>query len=120
ETIRRGGTEIVNQHVGTFHKPQQGLFGRGNLEVEDKASFVAVASQVERAHLLADPRPDMAIAVAGWRFDLDYVPAEIAEDLAGQRSEDHARQVQHANAVEGPGHEGSEEYGKAGSEGPLG
>src|SRR5262245_10515779 len=96
--------DVVDQHIA-FRRERETRVARGVLlEVQDDRALVAVDAHVDRAHARVAERPRVAHHVAfGW-LDLDYVGAEVAEDLGRVRAHHYGSEVKNPNAVKGSGH----------------
>ena len=87
-----------------FDHAQYGALAGGRREIDRDAALVAVERDERRAdpcvlvqHLLGDAEVARLVAAARL-LHLDHVGAEVAQDLRGGRTREHARQVQDAYA----------------------
>ncbi len=104
ELFERALAEVLDQHVGVAHHPQQHLLALGRLQVERDRALVAVQHQEGRRHAV-DARIAIAarIVAAVGLLDLDHVGAEVGQHHAAGRAGHDLGQLEHAHAGEGAG-----------------
>jgi hypothetical protein len=95
ERLDAARAHVVDEHVRAGNQCDQRIARDGVLEVEGKASLVAVVVQEHRGHAGVAARAEATHRVARGRLDLDDVRAHVAEDLGAERSEKDRRQVDH-------------------------
>ena len=93
---------IVHKDVGLRGERQHYRRCFGPLQVEHQRALVAVEVEEDVAHPAVSRGTGIAHDIAFRRFDLDYLGAEIAEDLRRQRPEHDGRQVEHLDPGERP------------------
>ncbi len=110
EALEHPGAEVLDQHVGAVHEPQEHLAVRLGLEVEGDRLLVAVGrEEVRRLAIVLGPderRPPAPGVVPVARcLDLDDPGAEVAQHHRGVRSGQRAGEVDDQDPVERAGHE---------------
>ena len=99
--FHRAGLEVVDQHVGRLEQLQQDVAALRLGEVERDRALVAVdAGEIGGNTFGVERRPPGAGLVALRRLDLDHVGAVVGQHLAAIGTAQHARQVDHFQAVE--------------------
>ena len=91
----------VHEHIGAVHQGQECLLRGGLLQVQHHALLVAVGAHEHRRHARLVPRAGVAGGIALGRLDLDHLGPVVGQHLAGQRPKNHARQVEHTDALQG-------------------
>ena len=105
--FERAGSEVLDQHVGVGDELLEELRAVGVAEVQRDRLLVAADHLPPQRHAVLD------VAVAAHRvaalgvLDLDHVGAEVAEHGRGHRSGEERCQVDHLEARERAGGEGS-------------
>src|SRR6266850_758424 len=99
-------TNVVDQHVRLCREREAGLARRVLLQVERDRTLVAVGIEEDRAHARIPEGPGVADDIALERLDLDYLRAEIAEDLGRVRAHDDRGEVQDADPMQRTAHSG--------------
>src|SRR6266850_1255506 len=92
-------TNVVDQHVRLCREREAGLARRVLLQVERDRALVAVGIEEDRAHARIPEWPGVADDIALERLDLDYLCAEVAEDLGRVRPHDDRGQIENANPL---------------------
>ena len=90
--------KVMHYNIGGFDE-LEGSFPAGvTFEIKRHRAFVAIAGQEERRHLrVVGVGPKVTIGIPRKRLDLDDVGAEVAEHLAGIRSQDDRGHLNDAN-----------------------
>ena len=88
-------TEILEEHVGSFHEPVEDLESLGVLQVERKASF----APVEILEVRSVPQPGQALPLGV--LDHHHVGAPVSEVTHRRRPRPRLRQVEHAKRDSG-------------------
>ena len=98
------GPEIVDERIAAGREAADDFLALGPPQIDGEAAFVAVAGE-ERGAVAVHPHaaglPRRVTRFAG--FDLDDVGAHVGQHLGTERAENVARQIEHADAVEGLG-----------------
>ena len=93
--------EVLDQHVRALEQAQQHVAALGLGQIEPEGALVAVdADEVGGVVRFVERRPPIAHLVALGRLDLDHLGAMVAQDLGAVRPTQHARQIEHEQAVE--------------------
>ena len=99
--LHRAGQEILDQHVGALEQAREHRLSGRLAEIERERALAAIdRGEVGGVAVLVERRAEQARLVAERRLDLDHVRAVVGEHLRAQRTRQHARQVDHPNAVE--------------------
>src|SRR5262249_36772353 len=111
ETIHHAGAGVLDYHLCRFDQLEKNLAAARLLEIEADRELVAVdALEIagERPQLVIGmKRPDLARAVAVERLDLDDLGALVGEHHGAERSGQHLREIDDAQAVERSARRGS-------------
>ena len=94
---------IDDQYIGPLDQPPQNALRLGRLQIERQPAFVAVVEMPGIVVLGSRLRRDLVSyppGIAGRRFNLDDVGAEVGQDHSGSRTRDEARQVHHLQSGE--------------------
>ena len=87
---RRGGSEVLDQHVGAVAELEETVPAVGVVQVERDAALVRVAIQERQRAVgrrcVAGERGPQATRIAGRRLDLEHVGAEVGQHAAGERA----------------------------------
>src|SRR4029077_11549865 len=92
---------IVHQNIALPDQSQQHRRRIRLLQVEHERALIAVKVQEHMAHLAVSGGLGIAHDVAARRLDLDYLGAEVAEDLRRERPKYHSGEVEYLDAGEG-------------------
>ena len=95
------GPHVGHEDVGAVGERLERAAAVVGGEVEHHAALVAVAVEEHRAHARVDVRAQAARDVAGGRFDLHDVGAEVGEQERCVRARHHRREIDHPHALEG-------------------
>ena len=94
---------VDDQDIGPLDQPPQNALRLGRLQIERQSALVAIVEVPGIVVLGARLRRDLVSyppGIAGRRFDLDHVGAEVGQDHRGSRTRDEARQVHHLQSGE--------------------
>ncbi len=86
--------KILQEHLGALQQPVHGVAILRLLEIQHDAALAAVEQRKERRPHAAEG-PGL---VAGGRFDLDHLRAQLREDHAAGRAHDHVGHLDDAHA----------------------
>ena len=96
--MRRAGREIVDEDIGGGHQSAERIQPIGPGEVDAEALLPVIVGQEGAAR---SPPYQCAGGIAGWRFDLDHLRAELAQDMSCERRGNHRAEFDHATAGQG-------------------
>src|SRR5712671_3597920 len=107
KALHGAGSEILHQHVSLRDELGEDLAADRTLDVDRQRALATVWRDKERGELpsLVDGGAAAAGDVAADRLDLEHVGALVCQKHGRERARDHARQIEHANAVEWTGHD---------------
>ncbi len=101
QLVHRVAAEVLDEHVGGAHHPQQDRAAFGTLQIERDPALAAVHHQERRGNAV-DTRLAVAARIVAARqlLDLDHVGAQVGEHDAARRPRHDLRELQHAHAGE--------------------
>jgi hypothetical protein len=96
--------EVLDQHVGVARQLANDLLPLGSRDIDGQRALVAVGAQEigglarRLAIAVGQPRrpPAARVVAAAGPLDLDYLGAEVGQQLTGPGAGENARQVEHA------------------------
>src|SRR4029077_9107142 len=101
ELANRLGAQRMDEDIGSADKPHETLLGCRLLQIENDAALVAVEMEKAAGHSIVAIRTIAAERVTLRALDLDDVGAHVCENMRRERTHDHVRQVDDANAAQG-------------------
>jgi len=102
EPVQHARAEVLHQHVAGGGQVEQPGHVAGLVQVEQDRALARVDVRVQPG-TAADHLAERLRDVGAGQFGPDHVGAEVGQDPAGERAGHRPRQVEHAQAFQGPG-----------------
>jgi hypothetical protein len=104
QPIEHARAELLEQDVRAIDEAQHGVLRALLLQVEARASLVAIESEKDSRGVPRERRREAQIIAAARFLDLVDACAEIGQDERSKRPRQKPREIEDANALERPGH----------------